>query len=196
MKASERVEDILPTHNESPSRSPRTTQGNSTRQASVDSQHDFPTAVNTPWSHTPTGSIGNLVGYKQERADEAGLEDEVDLRQDVVEHGRDGHRQSRKDINGAEKITGADNKEMVLERKEMVDLGNGLEEVIVVEWEKDDPGVHDLRYTFRTLADCTLPEPVQLVNSHEIHSSPDCRVYHIRYIHELYFGRYHEHMGT
>jgi hypothetical protein len=100
----------------------------------VDTRNDIVSAGNTRCDNTPIGSQGDLTKLKRHSAGSvtipdhtAGLEMEAELKGDVESNGADRH--DRLEIDG------------VREKRELVDLGNGLEEVIVVNWEKDDPGV-------------------------------------------------------
>jgi hypothetical protein len=99
---------------------------------SSDSQHDIPTAVNTPWAHTPSCSTGDLTRGKDK--DDKDWESPAEMTQEEMEL-RERSKEEGKAEHQGEVGVG------VNERKEMLDLGNGLEEVIIIDWLPVDPEV-------------------------------------------------------
>lgn len=105
---------------------------------SSDSQHDIPTAVNTPWAHTPSCSTGDLTRGKdkddKDDKDDTDWESPAEMTQEEMEL-RERSKEEGKAEHQGEVGVG------VNERKEMLDLGNGLEEVIIIDWLPGDPRV-------------------------------------------------------
>lgn len=105
------------------------------RRSTVDSQAGTDTAVNTPTRISPSCSHHDLAGIHEGRegtkATEA-LEHEVNMKEKTRQQGEEGHNPP---IETA-----------VKEKRQMVDLGKGLEEVVIVDWLFHDPEVCLFKY--------------------------------------------------
>jgi len=115
---------VLPLHTPPGSRHPTPPHDDfalSPLRSSTDSQVDAVTAVNTPFTRTPATSDNNLYDLGDGTGPTGVLEKEMGLKERTRETGEVGHV-----------IPG------VRERREKVDLGNGMEEVVVIEWLPND----------------------------------------------------------